>query len=320
MKTSPRTRTTRKRAASAATHSQHSPAVPHLGLVCITAGPEVRYRTITRTRFLALGEQKGRAALEELYRHNLQILFQAVDFCRANDIRLYRVTSNLFPQVDSPTGREVREKLGEAMHPFGDYARSNNVRVVLHPDQFVVLNSESDRVVANSVAIMEDHARTFDLLDLPATGWSAMTLHGGKRGRSDALLEQIRRLPDNVRNRLVLENDECAYGAEQILHICRAAGVPMVFDAHHHLIHARLDSYEHDSIRFFTQAARSTWPDPAWQIVHISNGQRALADSCHHDLVKAFPSAFRDVPWVEVEAKKKELAIKWLRRQQCTVT
>ena len=291
------------------------PCPPHLGLVCITAGPDVRYRTITRTRALALDDAARTAALDDLYRHNLQVLFGAVDFCHARGIKLYRITSGLFPQIDHPAAAPVLEKLHETMARFGAHAERLGVRAVLHPDQFVVLNSESPHVVQNSLAIMRDHARVFDLLGLPRSAWSAMILHGGKGGRADALVRAVRDLPENVRARLVLENDEYTYGAADILAVCRAAGVPMVFDAHHHVVRERLDSYEHDSVRTFTRAARETWPDPAWQIVHISNGARSFADPRHHDLVDLFPSAFREVEWVEVEAKTKELAIDRLRRR-----
>ena len=199
------------------------------------------------------------------------------------------------------------------MARFGKYAGKNGVRVVLHPDQFVVLSSESQHVVQQSIGIMRDHAQIFDLLNLPQTSWSAMILHGGKAGRAAALIETIRQLPPNIRSRLVLENDEYAYGAAEILDVCRAAGVPMVFDGHHHIIREKLDSYEHPSLAFFTRAARDTWPDSAWQIVHISNGLRSFRDATHHDLITLFPTAFLEAPWVEVEAKAKEKAILQLR-------
>ena len=287
---------------------------PHLGLVCITAGDEVRYRTITRTRFLSFDDDRRRAALDELYRDNVQTLFKAVDYCHARAIRLYRVTSNLFPQVDHPVGRATLDSLRDAMGGFGAYAASRDVRVVIHPDQWVVLNSESPGVVAQSVAILSDHAAAFDLLALPRSPWSMVLVHGGKGGRADALVETIAALPENVRSRLALENDESAFSAAQILDCCRRAGVPMVFDAHHHAVRERLDSYEDPSVRAFTVAARETWaPHPEWQIVHISNGATSFSDPKHSDTITRFPTAFADVPWVEVEAKQKEVAIGRLR-------
>lgn len=293
-----------------------SAAAPNLGLVCITVGPDVRYRTITRTRFLSFDEDGQLATLAGLYLHNVRTLFNAVDYCAARGLRLYRVTSNLFPQIDHPIAKRAFEKLAAETDGFGDfgaYAARHGVRVMIHPDQFVVLNSESEQVAANSRAIMADHAMIFDRLGLPPTPWACMILHGGKGGRADELVAGIGRLPDNVRNRLVLENDESAYRSEQILDVCRRAGVPMVFDHHHHAVRERLDSYEDPSVRHFVQAARATWPDPAWQLVHLSNGLDQITDPRHSDLIHDFPSAYLDVPWVEVEAKGKEVAIDSLR-------
>lgn len=290
------------------------PAAPNLGLVCITAGEEVRYRTITRTRFLSYDEDRQRAALDALYRENIRTLFRAVDYCHARAIRLYRVTSNLFPQIDHPVGRAALDAMQDEMRGFGAYARKRDVRVMIHPDQWVVLNSESPAVVAQSVAVLADHARVFDRLGLPRSAWSLILVHGGRGGRADALVQTVNRLPANVRSRLALENDESCYSAAQILDVCRQTNVPMVFDAHHHAVRERLDSYEDPSVRAFTLAARETWqPRPEWQVVHISNGAASFRDPRHSDTITRFPSAFADVPWVEVEAKHKEVAIGRLR-------
>jgi UV DNA damage endonuclease len=295
---------------------RESRSLPNLGLVCITVGPEIRYRTTTRTRFLSLGDEAKHALLDELYRHNIRTLFNAVDYCAARGIQLYRVTSNLFPQVDHEVGRRVRDELAPDMSGFTAHAKQNDVRVVIHPDQWVVLNSESPTVVGNSVTMLADHARSFDLLGLPRSPWSAMLVHGGKGGRPDELVATIERLPEDIRSRLALENDEWCYSAGQILDICRRTSVPMVFDAHHHVVREKLDSYEHPSVREMTLAARETWrPHPDWQFVHISNGDASFGDPRHSDKIKRFPTAFLDVSWVEVEAKGKEDAILPLRRR-----
>jgi UV DNA damage endonuclease len=127
------------------------------------------------------------------------------------------------------------------------------------------------------------------------------------------MVETIRDLPEAVRSRLTLENDEYAFGAAEILDICRRAKVPMTFDAHHHVVKEKLDSYEHPSVGEMTRAARDTWPDPSWQVVHLSNGKAAFGDRNHSDFITAIPTAYADVPWVEVEARGKELAIDRLR-------
>ena len=292
---------------------KNGPRVPQLGLVCITHSDEVRYRTTTRKRLLTFEAAEQKNILRELYSANLERLNRAIDFCEANDLRLYRITSGLFPFADDPTGEDVLEEFRDEARAKGERANQLGLRMVLHPDQFVVLSSDSPAVVANSVKILSTHARVLDMLAQPRSAWAAMEIHGGKSGRGARLAEVIRGLPAGVRSRLALENDEYAYGAAEILEVCRAAGVPMVFDAHHHVCRERLESYEDPSVAHFLAAARETWPDPAWQLTHISNGRTRFSDRHHSDLIEEMPAAYRDAPWIEVEAKHKELAIEKLR-------
>lgn len=285
-----------------------------LGLVCLTSTDEVRFRTITRTRLRSLDPALQVTTLRELYADNIRRLSRAIDYCIRHRIRLYRLTSSLFPQSEEPPGFDVLTEMEDVLARTGRRATAAGIRLVMHPDQFVVLSSDDAKVVANSIVILRHHARVLDLLCQPRSPWAAVQIHGGKGGRGDNLVRVIRALPDEIRSRLALENDEYAYGAEEILDVCRRAGVPMVFDAHHHVIHEKLDSYEHPSVAAMTAAARESWPDPAWQMVHISNGRDAFGDAKHADFITAMPSAFRKVAWIEVEAKQKELAIARLRK------
>jgi UV DNA damage endonuclease len=300
-------------------HGSEGEAGPQLGLVCITHSDAVRYRALTRKRLLQLEPAEQKRVLGELYADNLSRLDGALSFCEARGLRLYRMTSGLFPFADDEAGADVLEEFRERVAETGRRATRLGIRLVLHPDQFVVLNSDSEQVIANSFKILETHAHVMDLLEQPRSSWALIEIHGGKGGRADRLVENIARLPEAVRSRIAFENDEYIYGAEEILDVCRRAGVPMVFDAHHHIVHEKLDSYEHPSVAHYVGAARETWPDPSWQLVHISNGRTSFGDRNHSDLVETMPEAFRSVPWIEVEAKHKELAIErlsegWLGR------
>ena len=288
---------------------------PALGLVCITSDREIRYRTITRTRLFTLSRETQIETLESIYRDNISTLGRAIDYCVARKIGMYRIPSGLFPSSEDNPGRDVLESLAPLLEAVGTQAIAAGIRLVMHPDQFVVLSSLSDAVVANSIAILEHHARVLSMLGQPATPWTALQIHGGKSGRSVALLQTIVRLPEAIRSRLVLENDEYAYSASEILVLCRAASIPMVFDAHHHVVHEGLQSYDDASVHEMTLAAGETWPDPDWQIVHISNGKERFDDPRHADYVATIPGAFRSVPWMEVEAKAKELAIRRVQQE-----
>jgi UV DNA damage endonuclease len=289
--------------------------LPELGLVCITASDAVRYKTMTRKRLLQLAPPEQQQALRALYAENLRRLGLAIDFCATHQIRLYRLSSATFPFADDAVGENILGEFADALRQVGDRALALGLRLVLHPDQFVVLNSDRPDVIENSIKILKTHARVFDLLGLPQSSWALMNIHGGKGDRANRLIQVIRDLPDNIRCRLTLENDEYTYSAETILAICQAAAVPMVFDAHHHIIHEHLETYEDPSVSEMLAAARTTWSNPEWQLVHISNGCDSFGDQRHSDIITLMPSSYRSAPWIEIEAKHKEVAIEKLRQE-----
>ena len=279
----------------------------------MTFSEECRFRTITRTRFLSLDEAAQRTALKELYADNLQRLLNTLAFCVRHDIRLFRMPSGLFPMSDESLGRSILKRMAAKLAAVGETATREGIRIVNHPEQFVVLSSESPAVVATGIAILGKEALAMDLMGLPRSPWSAIIIHGGKSGRGEALVQTIAGLPENIRSRLALENDEYSYSAEEVLAVCRTAKLPMVFDNLHHAVHEKLQEADHPSVTTLVKAARDTWPDAAWQLVHLSNGESSPCDRKHSDLITTIPPAYRDVPWIEVEAKGKERAIAALR-------
>ncbi len=289
---------------------------PNLGLVCITSGPEVRFRTVTRTRYLSFPEDQRRAVLHELYADNISRLAGAAAYCTAHGIRLYRLSAALFPMLDlegDATGQQVLETLAAELRAAGDAFTAAGIRVLVHPDQFIVLNSESGDVVRRAVYALSFHGLVMDLLGFSRTPWNTILLHGGKGGRPAELVGTIATLPDAVRLRLALENDERAYGPAELIPVCEQVGVPLILDAHHHVVREKLESQNDPSVREWVLAARATWTPPEWQVVHLSNGIDGPQDRRHTDLITHFPDAYRDVPWIEVEAKGKELALAGLK-------
>ncbi|MEC4804212.1 MAG: UV DNA damage repair endonuclease UvsE [Jaaginema sp. PMC 1079.18] len=292
-----------------ATLSQSTQITPKLGLVCISISKAVRFRTTTRKHLLSLSLPEQEQKLRSLYTENLQRLHLALDFCSDRQIQLYRLSSNLFPFFDIPVGKAVLDEFNTELREFGDRARAMGIRLVLHPDQFVVLNSDKPDVIATSIKVLNAHADVFDRMGLPQSPWALMNIHGGKGDRAERLVNVIRDLPYSVKSRITLENDEKTYNADAIAHICHLAEIPMVFDAHHHLVHEKLPSYNHPRVEEALLLAQTTWKNPEWQLVHISNGREFLHDCRHSDLITQMPESYYNVPWIEVEAKHKEDAI-----------
>lgn len=285
---------------------------PAFGLVCLTAGPEIRFRTVTLSRYRLLTPAEREAKLRDLYTDNIARLHAAAGYCAARGIRLYRMSSSLFPMLDlkgDDTGEAVLGSLAAELRAAGDAFRAAGIRVLMHPEQFIVLNSDRPEVRESSRHALASHARVMDGLGLDRSAWNLLLLHGGKGGRAAELKAVIPDLPDAVRSRLGLENDERAYGPADLLPVCEATGTPFVFDAHHHVVREKLPDQEHPSVREIVLAARRTWTPPEWQVVHLSNGIEGPQDRRHSRLITHLPSAYADVPWIEVEAKGKEEAV-----------
>src|SRR3954453_8313666 len=137
---------------------------PHLGLVCLSYSDECRFRAITRTRYLALRPRGRERQLRAIYWDNFMRLHWTIGFCARRAIRLYRCTSGLFPMSDEPIGDRLLEEMSANLAWVGRRLQRPGMRMVMHPDQFVVLNSENPNVVRNSVTILAKQAKWFDLM------------------------------------------------------------------------------------------------------------------------------------------------------------
>ncbi|MDV6373295.1 UV DNA damage repair endonuclease UvsE [Deinococcus arenicola] len=285
---------------------------PAYGLVCMTVGPEVRFRTVTLSRYRALSPSEREAKLLDLYSANISRLRGAADFCAARGIRLYRMSASLFPMLDligDDTGEAVLTSLSGQLREAGRAFVDRGIRVLMHPEQFIVLNSDTPDVRVRSIHALNSHARVMDGMGLERSHWNLLLLHGGKGGRAAELMQVIPDLPDAAHLRLCLENDEFSYGPADLLPVCEAVGVPLVYDGHHHVIHDKLPDQNDPAVREWVLKARATWTPLDWQVVHLSNGIDGPQDRRHSHLITHLPPAFADVGWIEVEAKGKEEAV-----------
>ena len=256
-------------------------------------------------------EVKYTISVESIFRH------LAVQCPRVPEERAWGIAQRL-ALITNKDDDDQRDALAHMFkHPEDELAQlgdtATGLRLVMHPDQYVVLSSDTPHVVENARQALIMHGKILDLLGQPRTPEAAIIIHGGKGGRGSQLARQIDLLLDFVRSRLVLENDERAYSASEILGVCKDAGIPMVFDAHHHIVHKGLDSYDHPSVAAAIRAAADTWKDPSWQLTHISNGREGFNDRRHSDFISVMPACYREAPWIEVEAKAKEQAVARLR-------
>ena len=172
--------------------------------------------------------------LKELIENNLDSLENLIDYNIKSGIKLFRISSDLIPFGSSPVnGLQWWKIYAERFSLIGNKIRENNIRVSMHPGQYTVLNSQDEEVVERAVEDLIYHCRVLE--GLGTGNESKIILHIGgvyndKKKSANRFSENCRRLPDNVRQRLVIENDDRSYNISDVLEIGKRLGIPVVFD------------------------------------------------------------------------------------------
>jgi UV DNA damage endonuclease len=148
-----------------------------------------------------------------------------------------RMSSEMFPFASHPEYGYTLEYAAEDLAAVGALANKYGHRLTTHPGQFTQLGSPRPEVVRNAVRDLKYHCEMIDRMGLGKD--SVMIIHGGGVfGDKPVTLARMKEnyinlLPDNVKGRLVLENDEMCYSAEDLLPMCEELDIPLVFDYHH---------------------------------------------------------------------------------------
>ena len=161
-------------------------------------------------------------------------------------------------------------------------------------------------------------------------------VYGDKASGRQRWVETYRQLPEIVRRRLVLENDDIRYSAADVLAIHEATGVPLVFDTLHFWCN---NPEQRDILQTFAQFTR-TWPAGVRPKMHFSSPRTEFREVArknrktgkietvtqppiwtgHADFVNPFEciTFLRGAAAMEfdmmIEAKAKDLAVLRLRR------
>lgn len=145
---------------------------PQLGLVCITASKEVRYRTITRKRLQEHSPDGRRTLLDDIYRDNLQTFDAALRFCEREGMSLYRIPSSIFPFADEDSGRERLRELAGALAGTGERARQKQIRLLMAQHQLVHISSGrsgfNDRQHSDLISTMPSSYRQAPWIEIEA--------------------------------------------------------------------------------------------------------------------------------------------------------
>ena len=272
-------------------------------------------RSMIKRTFLS----KGIDYASQLGLDNCKDLLEIIKWNNENGFNFFRITSNLFPWSseyklsDMPDYDEICDILSKA----GRYAIDNDIRITSHPGPFNVLTSPHEHVVDNCINDLSIHGEVFDLMGLSRTPYNKINIHiggayGDKVSAMERFCENFHRLPESVKTRLTVENDDKAtmYSVTDLYEgvYCKI-GIPIVFDYHHHRF-CDGGLSEEDAL----EVAISTWGNIV-PVVHYSESRNIeqeddkIRPQAHSDYVRDYIDTYGNRVDIMVEAKHKELAV-----------
>lgn len=290
-----------------------------LGYACVPITiEETSSHSLTYTNYKKLGS-KANEKLDSVIKNNFESLEKILKYNIKNDIIFFRMTSELIPLVSHPNViYDFITPYKSYYEKIGNIIKENNLRVDLHPSAYTVLNSINDDVVNSTINILEFYQKMYDCMKIK----SKIVLHvgskiGGKKSGIKRFIENFNKLNNELKDMIVVENDDKSYNIRNVLSLCEKLDIPMVLDYHHYKVNKNNEKIEDHIERIF-----NTWKDDIPKI-HFSSPKDKKNKRSHNDYINVddFIDFLEKIKFtnkdfdVMIEAKKKDDALFRLIRQ-----
>ncbi len=205
-----------------------------IGYPCINRSLECR---ASRTfRLKSYSEER----LVETVTGNLDCLGRILEFNVEHGLLFFRITSDLVPFASHPVCRfDWGGHFRDEFRRIGRFINRHKIRISMHPDQFTLINSLKDEIFERSRRELLYHARVLDLLGLNRTAKIQIHVggvYGDKPAAINRFIARYGTLEEEIRRRLVIENDDVSYTLADCLSVSSETGIPVLFDVFHHSV------------------------------------------------------------------------------------
>ena len=191
------------------------------------------------------------------------------------------------------------------------------MRCSMHPSQIVNINSPNKDVVKSSVKDLIYHYNILNSMRLEMNDDFNIIIHvggvyGDKVEAMKRFIKVFNKLPEQLRNHIVLENDDKSYTINDVMEIHKYTGLKIVLDIHH--MYCCNNGSELDLKSVF-----NTWNGKIPKI-HISSPKsdkefRSHADMIDFNYCREFIKISRDYIYdIMIEAKGKDLAVEKFKK------
>jgi len=280
--------------------------------------PITASKTITLTNYKKLGVKSGEQKRTKIFEENLNNFYEILKYNKSNKIHFYRMTSHLVPLLTYPNSyNNILKKHKKELEFIGNYINDNKMRVDMHPDQYLVLNSINPEVVENTLLSLNYYNDLMNIIGLKTN----IILHigSGQEGKTKAMRrfeENFYSLKKSIQSKIALENDDKIFNIRNTLFLAKKLKVPMVLDYHHFLVNRNNEKIEDYILEIF-----STWQTTPK--IHFSSPKSKKEKRSHHDYIDSdsFIEFIEKIKFcnidfdVMIEAKQKDEALFRLIRE-----
>lgn len=239
-------------------------------------------RTLRAATLAPLPDDEARRyRLRQVAAENLRTTLRILRYNVAEGIPVYRLTSRLIPFATHPRWSwDWEHDLAGELAAVRRWVARHRLRLSVHLDHFVVLNSTSPDVRARSLVEVRHQARLLRALTAGA-GDAVLVTHIGARSPSparaiDRFAAVVAGLEPELRTLLAVENDDVSFTASNALAAAGRAGIPVVLDWHHAHVHP-----DGSAPAALLPAVLATWPAGRRPKLHLSSPASVEAPRDH---------------------------------------
>ena len=204
-----------------------------IGYPCINHS--IGKKTVSTFRLSSYSEER----LIQSIKYNLDTLFEILKYNIENNLMFFRISSEIIPFASHSICKfDWKEYFRSDFIKIGRLIKENDIRISMHPDQFVLLNAKNKDIVNNSIKELEYHTDVLDLMRLDTSAKVQIHVGGAYGDRDDSKKKFVSNyknlLSEKVKKRLVIENDDHIYNLNDCIEIHSNTEIPILFDIFHH--------------------------------------------------------------------------------------
>ena len=140
-----------------------------LGLCCLNTILRAKKPLIFASRKMIIRtvEEQGINVLKEKIIQNLKDVLSMMDWNEENGIKVFRLSSEMFPHKSNPRVEDYSFDFAEELlREIGEKSKKYNQRLTFHPGQYNVIASPNETAFKHTVDDLKYHADVLDLMEL----------------------------------------------------------------------------------------------------------------------------------------------------------